>query len=724
MNKQNQYPEMLFEDKAPSRERIENRLADLKVRYQNLLFELNNSNILDIDKIFVHRNSNDHNFNSEKIINKINENVDIQEKVSALQKSIANRLANIEKLNDLEFNKTKYEDLKNEVERTLTQFNNINEYPVEQKIVVDNSQNIDLVISKMDSMARELGEKITDLIMSQDETNEFKEEILLLRSQVQELLTENVEYKNKMENLIRENNSKEMELNESFKAWMRNTSKLEELESLLNIQKNTLDDYDSEKNDLINYLEGKVNQLYIENYEPEKNRKNFDNSKANDTIINDNCIFLNENKPTQEVFPSQNKTDKQEEQEKEQQNINTIIDSEINQKRMLILEFSNDISKMFVSLEDSLNQINLELVNCFNKKEYLDNGENLEVDFANLKDELDNIQAFDNSSLSVNSYEVMNAEDLIKVITRIKDLLMECQAFINRTEIEIRTYCSKFDLTQYPIILQEFNKYYELCSLINNLINKEINNLNHYSALYNKDKNITLDLASYNVSSWTRAKDLINLLIDRNKTLYKLFFGITYLRDKTTDIDLDIDNQKIVEQQEEAKSVIEDYPHTLFDHSDLINIPSEEETKRESSLPHNIVKDEIFQPDIKYEDFEKLNNEPVNKKNEYGNKEKDINEKLNDFKLEINNQISDLSERLLDQIKQIGNTYIESNIDSKKIESKNSRYKLISNSKCDDNYELIKNLKLKVVLTELEKIKKEIDLYENQELSDILNHMS
>ena len=724
MNKQNQYPEMLFEDKAPSRERIENRLADLKVRYQNLLFELNNSNILDIDKIFVHRNSNDYNFNSEKIINKINENVDIQEKVSALQKSIANRLANIEKLNDLEFNKTKYEDLKNEVERTLTQFNNINEYPVEQKIVVDNSQNIDLVISKMDSMARELGEKITDLIMSQDETNEFKEEILLLRSQVQELLTENVEYKNKMENLIRENNSKEMELNESFKAWMRNTSKLEELESLLNIQKNTLDDYDSEKNDLINYLEGKVNQLYIENYEPEKNRKNFDNSKANDTTVNDNCIFLNENKPTQEVFLSQNKTDKQEEQEKQQQNVNTIIDSEINQKRMLILEFSNDISKMFVSLEDSLNQINLELINCFNKKEDLDNGKNLEVDFTNLKDELDNIQAFDNSSLSVNSYEVMNAEDLIKVITRIKDLLMECQAFINRTEIEIRTYCSKFDLTQYPIILQEFNKYYELCSLINNLINKEINKLNHYSDLYNKDKNITLDLTSYNVSSWTRAKDLINLLIDRNKTLYKLFFEITYLRDKTTDIDLDIDNQKIVKQQEEAKSVIEDYPHTLFDHSDLINIPSEEETKRESSLSHNIVKDQIFQPDIKYEDCEKLNNEPVNKKNEYGDKEKDIDEKLNDFKLEINNQISDLSERLLDQIKQIGHTYIDSNIDSKKIESKNSRYKLISNSKCDDNYELIKNLKLKVVLTELEKIKKEIDLYENQELSDILNHMS
>ena len=724
MNKQNQYPEMLFEDKAPSRERIENRLADLKVRYQNLLFELNNSNILDIDKIFVHRNSNDYNFNSEKIINKINENVDIQEKVSALQKSIANRLANIEKLNDLEFNKTKYEDLKNEVERTLTQFNNINEYPVEQKIVVDNSQNIDLVISKMDSMARELGEKITDLIMSQDETNEFKEEILLLRSQVQELLTENVEYKNKMENLIRENNSKEMELNESFKAWMRNTSKLEELESLLNIQKNTLDDYDSEKNDLINYLEGKVNQLYIENYEPEKNRKNFDNSKANDTTVNDNCIFLNENKPTQEVFLSQNKTDKQEEQEKQQQNVNTIIDSEINQKRMLILEFSNDISKMFVSLEDSLNQINLELVNCFKKKEDLDNGENLEVDFTNLKNELDNIQAFDNSSLSVNSYKVMNAEDLIKVITRIKDLLMECQAFINRTEIEIRAYCSKFDLTQYPIILQEFNKYYELCSLTNNLINKEINKLNHYSDLYNKDKNITLDLTSYNVSSWTRVKDLINLLIDRNKTLYKLFFEITYLRDKTTDIDLDIDNQKIVEQQEEAKSVIEDYPHTLFDHSDLINIPSEEETKRESSLSHNIVKDEIFQPDIKYEDFEKLNNKPVNKKNEYGNKEKDIDEKLNDFKLEINNQISDLSERLLDQIKQIGDTYIDSNIDSKKIESKNSRYKLISNSKCDDNYELIKNLKLKVVLTELEKIKKEIDLYENQELSDILNHMS
>ena len=724
MNKQNQYPEMLFEDKAPSRERIENRLADLKVRYQNLLFELNNSNILDIDKIFVHRNSNDYNFNSEKIINKINENVDIQEKVSALQKSIANRLANIEKLNDLEFNKTKYEDLKNEVERTLTQFNNINEYPVEQKIVVDNSQNIDLVISKMDSMARELGEKITDLIMSQDETNEFKEEILLLRSQVQELLTENVEYKNKMENLIRENNSKEMELNESFKAWMRNTSKLEELESLLNIQKNTLDDYDSEKNDLINYLEGKVNQLYIENYEPEKNRKNFDNSKANDTTVNDNCIFLNENKPTQEVFLSQNKTDKQEEQEKQQQNVNTIIDSEINQKRMLILEFSNDISKMFVSLEDSLNQINLELINCFNKKEDLDNGKNLEVDFTNLKDELDNIQAFDNSSLSVNSYEVMNAEDLIKVITRIKDLLMECQAFINRTEIEIRTYCSKFDLTQYPIILQEFNKYYELCSLINNLINKEINKLNHYSDLYNKDKNITLDLTSYNVSSWTRAKDLINLLIDRNKTLYKLFFEITYLRDKTTDIDLDIDNQKIVKQQEEAKSVIEDYPHTLFDHSDLINIPSEEETKRESSLSHNIVKDQIFQPDIKYEDCEKLNNEPVNKKNEYGDKEKDIDEKLNDFKLEINNQISDLSERLLDQIKQIGHTYIDSNINSKKIESKNSRYKLISNSKCDDNYELIKHLKLKVVLTELEKIKKEIDLYENQELSDILNHMS
>ena len=724
MNKQNQYPEMLFEDKAPSRERIENRLADLKVRYQNLLFELNNSNILDIDKIFVHRNSKDCNFNSEKIINKINENVDIQEKVSALQKSIANRLANIEKLNDLEFNKTKYEDLKNEVERTLTQFKNINEYPVEQKIVVDNSQNIDLVISKMDSMARDLGEKITDLIMSQDETNEFKEEILLLRSQVQELLTENVEYKNKMENLIRENNSKEMELNESFKAWMRNTSKLEELESLLNIQKNTLDDYDSEKNDLINYLEGKVNQLYIENYEPEKNRKNFDNSKANDMTVNDNCIFLNENKPTQEVFQSENKTDKQEEQEKEQQNVNIIIDGEINQKRMLILEFSNDISKMFVSLDDSLNQINLELVNCFNKKEDLDNGENLEVDFTNLKDELNNIQAFDNSSLSVNSYEVMNAEDLIKVITRIKDLLMECQAFIDRTEIEIRTYCSKFDLTQYPIILQEFNKYYELCSLINNLINKEINKLNHYSVLYNKDKNITLDLASYNVSSWTRAKDLINLLIDRNKTLYKLFFEITYLRDKTTDIDLDIDNQKIVEQQEEAKSVIEDYPHTLFDHSDLINIPSEEETKRESSLSHNIVKDEIFQPDIEYEDFEKLNNEPVNKKNEYGNKEKNIDEKLNDFKLEINNQISDLSERLLDQIKQIGNTYIESNIDSKKIESKNSRYKLISNSKCDDNYELIKNLKLKVVLTELEKIKKEIDLYENQELSDILNHTS
>ena len=318
----------------------------------------------------------------------------------------------------------------------------------------------------------------------------------------------------------------------------------------------------------------------------------------------------------------------------------------------------------------------------------------------------------------------MNAEDLIKVITRIKDLLMECQAFINRTEIEIRTYCSKFDLTQYPIILQEFNKYYELCSLINNLINKEINKLNHYSDLYNKDKNITLDLTSYNVSSWTRAKDLINLLIDRNKTLYKLFFEITYLRDKTTDIDLDIDNQKIVEQQEEAKSVIEDYSHTLFDYSDLINIPSEEGTKRESSLSHNIVKDEIFQPDIKYEDFEKLNNELVKKKNEYGNKEKDIDEKLNDFKLEINNQISDLSERLLDQIKQIGDRYIDSNIDSKKIQSKNSRYKLISNSKCDDNYELIKNLKLKVVLTELEKIKKEIDLYENQELSDILNHMS
>lgn len=672
MNKQNQYPEMLFEDKAPNRERIENRLADLKVRYQNLLFELNNSNILDIDKIFVHRNTKDCDFNSEKLINKINENVDIQEKVSALQKSIANRLANIEKLNDLELNKTKYEDLKNEVEKTLNQFNAINDYPTEQKIVVDNSQNIDLVISKMDTMAKELGEKINDLIMSQEETNEFKEEILILRSQVDNLLHENVSYKNRLENLIKENSLKENELNESFKAWTRNTNKLDELESLLNIQKSTLDEYDSEKNDLINYLEGKINELTIENYEPEKNRNDFISSNSNYVPNEDNYIFL-ENNNTENLPLIET-------QENIKDNNNSYLDDQLNQKRMLILEFTNDIKNMFVSIDDSLNKINWELNDCFNKKDENNDTHNSEINLENLKNQLDNIEAFDNTSLSVNSYQVMNSEDLYKIVSKIKAVILECQSSINKTESEIKNYCSKFDLTLYPIVVQEFNNYYDVCLSINDLIVKEIEFLDYYIELLENDKSVSVDLSFYNASSWIRVKDLINLLIDKNKTLYKLFFEITYLRDKTTDVDLDIDNQKMVEKKDETKPIIQDsnYIHALFENSSQINIP----------------------------DSENSSNEKV---------EKNIDEKLDEFRSEINEQINGLSEKLLDQIKQIGNNYI--NVE-------NNKYKTSTNQQNKNDYELIKNLKLKVVLTELEKIKKEIDLYENQELSDILNHIN
>lgn len=686
MNNKNQYPEMLFEDKAPSRERIENRLADLKVRYQNLLFELNNSNILDIDKIFVHRDSKDYDFNSEKVIDKINENIDIQEKVSALQKSITNRLANIEKLNEIEFNKHKYEDLKNEVERTLTQFNNINnDYPIEQKIVVDNSQNIDLIIEKMDSMAKELGEKINDLIISQDETNEFKEEILILRSQIQDLLTENVDYKNKVESLIRENNFKEMELSESFKAWTRNTNKLDELESLLNIQKDTIDDYDLEKNDLINFLEGKVNELKIENYESAKNKENENRPEKEKIINNQNDIFLNINR----------ETDKKESTEDTENANVSLLDDEINQKRMLVLEFSNDISKMIVSLEEAFNQINFELKDCSQVKNMNIESNNLTIDFSELKDELDKMQAYDSISLSTNSYNVINVGDLINIITRIKDLLFECKTFIEKTETEIKNYFSKADFAKYPIVLEEFNKYYESCLRVKEIIDREIDCFNCYLDLYKNDDISNFNLEYYNQSSWIRVKDLINHLFEKNRTLYKLFFKITYLRDITTDIDLDIDNQKIIKEAENKESIIDDsnYPHTLFETSSLIDIPKEQIYK---TIPNK--------------DFEEKDISLLENKNKI-----DIDEKLNEFKEEINVKINDLAEKLLYEINLIGANYTKS-------ENKNNS--TIDAFKNRDNYELIKNLKLKVVLTELEKIKKEIDLYENQELSDVLNHMN
>lgn len=244
-----------------SQEKIISRLGNLKDKYQKLVSDLTST---PIDDIFGYANKNYENINSSIFLNKINENIEIQENIVTLRNNIAAKLKNLEKLSSFTNSQKKYDSLKNEISNINNSLNQLNYVPEnEDENKQQNIANLDFIVEKIESLKDSFEKKITSLqsnMLVKDEAI-YKDEISFLKNEIDKLLLENKECKEKLSELIVLNNEKEHEINHSFGAWTKSNSKLVELENLFVLQKQEYDNLDNEKNELIDALSEKIKNL-------------------------------------------------------------------------------------------------------------------------------------------------------------------------------------------------------------------------------------------------------------------------------------------------------------------------------------------------------------------------------------------------------------------------------------------------------------------------------
>lgn len=270
-----------------NKKKISNRLSELKNKYQDLLIDLKESSIDNIDRVFGYSHSDIDDVETDLFIDKINENLEIQDKIKILKQNIAQKIQNIEKINSLNTNNKSYDELKNQISDSLAVINKFDvKTPSSNGSTGINNEQYNELLSKIDNLHNGFQTQLNKLTKTIDVKDEalYKDEISFLKHQIDELLIENKECKAKLSELISINNQKEEEINKSYSAWIRNSAKLNDLETLLLQQKEQHDSLDSEKDEVIDQLASKINQIKTENDVYEQFSNDVSN-KNNDELL-------------------------------------------------------------------------------------------------------------------------------------------------------------------------------------------------------------------------------------------------------------------------------------------------------------------------------------------------------------------------------------------------------------------------------------------------------
>lgn len=643
-----QYDENNQETKMnASKERIKNRLTDLKSRYQNLLSELNNSNILNIDKIFDYKD--DYDFNSDKLLNKINENIEIQDKVNALQKSIINRMENIERINNHEMNKINYDEIKKEVENSLKHMNdsmeNDNSFFNKQIVVETVNNNNEAILKKIDSIEEKFEQKFNSLIMSEEQATEFKEHILILQNQIDQLLQENVDFKSTIDNLNKINYAQGIELKETQDRWIDNLKKLDNLGDVIDVQNTSMEEFYSEKDDLIGMLETKLIESKVEIdtiHTKMKQKKDGYSIPEHNPIQFDSNLFSEINKHVEE-YEGFKLIEKSPEDSKE------TFEYKVN----LVELFGKEIEVITKKIQPIINDLEPMLVELKNRYESIENASEFDL----LKIKMDDATSFDEVE------QANELEQFYKSLNDIEEMNNRLPHILNDVNNYVYNHENVFDINDKIIILNEFN----------NIIHKLVN---------------TLALIINGLNDMKESINENNVAILNNNQLWKTF----------------------IKDFEILKNKYEFFINVFYSDTNKLMFRNNPRFTNNNVAMENPLTEQIDQL-INEENNVQENNVEENKIQENNVEEETIDNKITDLKNEINIQLEATNNMIIEQLK---------NIESKIDEEQNKQKNEVTYVNQEDEAAYKKNLRLKIVLRELEKIKNEIDLYENQQLHDVL----
>ncbi len=552
-------------DVSYNKKRISNRLVELKSKYQNLLVELNETSIDNIDRVFGYSHSDLSDIESDLFLNKINENLEVQDKIRILKNNIATKIKNIEKINSLNINNQSFDEIKNQISASLDLINNM-EQNYDQKSN-DFNDSTNLIIDKINSLENQIKNiSVSKNIDIKDEAI-YKDEIAFLKHQIDQLLLENKECKSKLNELIYINNEKEEEISKSYDAWLKNSSKLNELENLLLKEQEEYTSLENEKDEAIDSLANKINNIRNENSIYDQfsqdiyNDSNITNNsllEAIDQKFNDLKIELINNKFTTDSLDK--------------------VNNEINNYDKLKIKAKEIYNKTIIDLLKNLKDRYTQIINKLDQIEPLFSSEVSALISPSTSDFINpssNIEELKNDLINVDEYvnltfgsEVNDDHDLFSRLSKL-NTLNDFQQFItysiDKFDEFVNEIISERNILNNKVIAIN-DKSFNVNSFFN-IINDLINRINNFIALLNSE------ISSINVS---------NILYELEDDLSQSQYWFDFV-DLLNSIKLLINYQKVVfdnletevdiyNKLKESGSSLNEFNHQdLYDSNELIN---------------------------------------------------------------------------------------------------------------------------------------------------------
>ncbi|WP_412032213.1 hypothetical protein [Malacoplasma muris] len=552
-------------DVSYNKKRISNRLVELKNKYQNLLVELNETSIDNIDRVFGYSHSDLSDIESDLFLNKINENLEVQDKIRILKNNIATKIKNIEKINSLNINNQSFDEIKNQISASLDLINNM-EQNYDQKSN-DFNDSTNLIIDKINSLENQIKNLTSSKNIDIKDEAIYKDEIAFLKHQIDQLLLENKECKSKLNELIYINNEKEEEISKSYDAWLKNSSKLNELENLLLKEQEEYTSLENEKDEAIDSLANKINNIRNENSIYDQfsqdiyNDSNITNSsllEAIDQKFNDLKIELINNKFTTDSLDK--------------------VSNEINNYDKLKIKAKEIYNKTIIDLLKNLKDRYTQIINKLDQIEPLFSSEVTALISPSTSDFINpssNIEELKNDLINVDEYvnltfgsEVNDDHDLFSRLSKL-NTLNDFKQFItystDKFDEFVNEIISERNILNNKVITIN-DKSFNVNSFFN-IINDLINRINNFIALLNSE------MSSINVS---------NILYELEDDLSQSQYWFDFV-DLLNSIKLLINYQKVVfdnletevdiyNKLKESGSSLSEFNHQdLYDSNELIN---------------------------------------------------------------------------------------------------------------------------------------------------------
>lgn len=511
-----------------NKKRISNRLIELKSKYQDLLTELNQTSIDNIDKVFGYSHSDLSDIESDLFLNKINENLEVQDKIRILKSNIATKIKNIEKINSLNVSNKSFDDIKNQISASLELINNFEVEKPESKSIEDSTN---LILDKINALESEIKSISKNKNFDIKDEAIYKDEISFLKHQIDQLLLENKEYKSKLNEMIFLNKEKEEEINKSYDAWLKNSSKLNELENLLLKEKEEYTNLENEKDQAIDSLANKINDIRSENtiYDQFSQDVYYEAPIANNTLLevidqkfNDLKLELVNNRfSTEDLNRTSHEIDTYDRlREKAKEIYNkTMIDllKNLLEKYFKVINKFDQIEPLFSS---ELDKLIIPTETDFTNPSY---------DLEDLKNDLINVDEYVNLTFGIETKQD-NLFSRLDKITTLNDLKQFIVFAANELKEFIDQMVNERNLINEKIGTQFNDGNFNVNSFFNTL-NDLINRSNNFTALLNaKSSLIDSSNALYELKEemsqsqyWFDFVDLINsikLLINHQRVVF------------------------------------------------------------------------------------------------------------------------------------------------------------------------------------------------------------